>query len=193
MMRGICTSTRRRVIVAMAALGMAAPAASAEGATYWTIRPDNRAPLLSIGLGPEGLRDGHPTVWPVLEVPRAGAFDQHWSFRKSGHGYMIVNRQSGQCWNAPVPGINPATVIMSRCIFDTMRFTFHRPGFPQPVNPGLSSFRLFQLRNSRRRGGEEEYGRCIGSSFNQVGIRLTSHPCSTAANQKWVLARFTAP
>jgi hypothetical protein len=186
--RGICTSTRRRVIVAMAALGMLASAAPAEGAKFWTIRPDH-SPLLWVGLSDAKIGQ---YIRPLLAVPTAGAFDQHWSFRKSGHGYKIVNRKSGGCLGGDLAR-NPGQTYLVRCPPRPNGFAwnFHRPGSGQPVT--LLSSGVYQLRESSNYHGEL-LGRCLVVlySYFRAGARLAFQPCNRGtANQRFLLRSFT--
>jgi hypothetical protein len=188
MVRGICTSTRRRVIVAMAALGMLASAPAAEGAKFWTIRPDHK-PLLWVGLSPKKI-GGY--IRPLLAVPTARAFDQHWSFARSGHGYRIVNRRSG-CLSGDLRENPGATFLNPNCLGSVVCcFNFHRPGSGQPVT--LLSSGVYQIRLSVRSRGNELRGRCLVVLYSnfQVGARLAMQPCNRGtANQRFLLRSFT--
>jgi hypothetical protein len=197
MVRGIFASTRRRVIVAMAALGMLAFAAPAEGAKFWTIRPDH-SPLLWVGVSPGKANVVFGRYFrPLLEVPTAGALDQHWTFRKSGHGYKIVNRRSGEClWGylgeSGNLGRNTGETYLDTCGPSTsFAWNFHRPGGSPPT---LLSSGVYQLRLSSRRNGEEYRGRCLVVlySYFHAGARLAMQPCNRGtANQRFLLRSFT--
>jgi hypothetical protein len=193
MVRAICTSTRRRVVVAMAAMGMLAAATPAEGAKYWTIRPDH-SPLLWVGVSPGRTNSQLGLLFrPRLEVP-TGALDQHWSFRKSdygaGHGYKIVNRKSGKCLGGALY-YNPGETAL--VCFPNFLWNFHRPGSGQPVT--LLSSGVYQLRASElKNNGTESRGRCLVvlySNFHE-GARLAFQPCNRGtANQRFRITSFT--
>jgi hypothetical protein len=199
MVRGMCTGTRRRVIVAMAALGMLASAPAAEGATFWTIRPDH-SPLLWVGVSPGKINSAYGKLFRSrLEVPTAGALDQHWAFRKQAHGYNIVNRKSGECLEGVLGtsgnlGRNTGETLLGRCWAGNVpayAWNFHRPGGSPPR---LLSSGTYQLRESSRYRGEELYGRCLVVLYSnfQAGARLAMQPCNRGtANQRFLLRSFT--
>ena len=189
----------RSVATATAALGMLLPAATAEGATYWTIKPDVRDPLLWVGLGPPTTDPlGQATATAVLAVPTANARDQHWRIYRSGVGYKIANRQSGQClYGLPDRGPVSAPTMVLPCqsrLFGTgrysNRFNFHVPGRGQIIrvlSPGT-----YLLRYAVRRGEDELFGRCLSVPVFQVGVRPELRPCTRGTkNQKFVLKSFT--
>lgn len=208
MLRGLCTGARRRVIVTVAAVSVLAVPAAAEGATFWTIRPDVRDPLLWVGLSPApAFNDASgPLFAPVLAVPTAGALDQHWSIARSSHGYKLVNRQSGRCLAGSVgEGRTKSEVERSKMgktylaacnEFGTYRFVqfnFHQPGRPAPMR-SLTSGVVYQIRGSIRKGGEETFGRCLAVrySFFQPGGNLVMQPCNRGtANQRFQLKSFS--
>jgi hypothetical protein len=188
--------------VAMAALGMLASAPAAEGAKFWTIRPDH-SPLLWVGVSPGKINSAYGQLFrPLLEVPTAGARDQHWAFRKHAHGYNIVNRKSGECLEGVLGtsgnlGRNTGETLLGRCwageVVTAYAWNFHRPGSGGPVT--LLSSGTYQLRESSRSRGEEIRGRCLVVlySYFKAGGRLAMQPCNRGtANQRFLLRSFTA-
>lgn len=196
MVRQVRTSSRQRIIVALAAVGVLAVPPAAEGATFWTIRPDVRDPLLWVGLSPVD-QEGTGSSHPILAAPTAGALDQHWSLRRSADGYTIVNRQSGQCLRmTPVRTYGQVEAFMGSCTpapRQSESATFHRPG-GQPVRT-VNSGGVYQIRFSWRRRGEEVLGRClsVGPPGFYPGALLGHFPCALKRNQRFLVRSFSAP
>ena len=191
---------RRRLIVSLAALSVLAVPPAAEGATFWTIRPDVRKPLrVGLKASPNG-----NLAFPVLAVPKAGARDQHWRIVRSTYGYRLANRQTvGECLGGGVADGGSkfrGTTVVGPCNAPSGRygirhFTFNRPGRAptRTVTDGV----VYQIRGtSREANGEEAFGRClvVRNSFFQPRNDLVMEPCNRGtANQRFLLESFTYP